>query len=173
MSYFLGIDPGASGALAFYDPLTNNLSIFDMPTYSIKGSGKTKKTVIDLHRLAGIVQNLAKETTMAAVEEVGAMPGQGVTSMFSFGYAAGVVQMAVVGSDIPMHMVRPNVWKKAMGITKDKDGARRQASRLLPKHASKWERVKDDGRAEAALLALYLARTQIAMPESSVLDEVI
>ena len=159
MRYILGVDPGLSGALAFYDPKLNELLVWDMPTHEIKVSGK-KKRVIDIYALANIVDNLAAETRIAAVEEVGAMPRQGVTSCFSFGFAAGCAQMAIAANGIALKTVRPAVWKRDMRITADKDNARREASRLLPKHAGLWTLVKHDGRAEAALLACYIAKQE-------------
>lgn len=158
MRYFLGIDPGLSGALAFFDPITNEMEVFDMPTHTIKVSKKSKR-VINLCELATIVDCRAESTKMAIIEEVGAMPGQGVTSMFSFGFSAGCVQMAVVANYISLRLVRPAIWKKVMGVKADKDGARQTASRLMPRHARHWPLVKHDGRAEAALLAYYLAQT--------------
>lgn len=156
MSYFLGIDPGLSGALAFYDPRTNQLEVFDMPTYTITSGGKQRRR-IDLHQLVRTVRIFAPHTEHAIIEEVGAMPGQGVTSMFSFGFSAGAVQMAVVASSIRFEMVTPRVWKGAMKLKTNKDESRRLASRLMPKHSELWKLVKHDGRAEAALLAYYLA----------------
>jgi len=160
MRFFLGIDPGLSGALAFFDPSANELEIFDTPTHAITVNSK-KKNLIDMHQMANIIDCRSSDVKMAAIEEVGAMPGQGVTSMFSFGFTAGATQMAVIANGVGLMLVRPAVWKKAMGVTADKDGARRIASRLMPKHSAKWTRAKDDGRAEAALIALWLARMQM------------
>lgn len=161
MKYFLGIDPGLNGALAFFDPFANTLEIIDMPKHSIKVNTKNKN-LIDMHQLANIIDVRAADTKMAVIELVGAMPGQGVTSMFGFGFTVGATQMAVIAHCISLSIVSPRTWKKAMGITADKDGARRQASRLLPKHAHLWPLIKHDGRAEAALMALWLAREQSA-----------
>lgn len=157
MRYYLGIDPGLSGALAFYNPLDGDLKVYDMPTHEIKVSGKKKRTM-DIFGLANILDPMANEIIVAAVEEVGAMPKQGVTSSFNFGFNAGCAQMAVAAYFIPLKTIRPNVWKAAMGITRDKNEARRQASRLLPKHSNLWPLVKHDGRAEAAMLAYYIAK---------------
>lgn len=157
MRFYLGIDPGLSGALAFYDPKAGELSVWDMPTHDIKVANK-KKRVLDLNALANIVDPMSQQVILAAVELVGAMPKQGVTSSFSFGFAAGCAQMVVVAYAIPLRTIRPNVWKREMRITADKNGARREASRLLPKHAGLWSLVKHDGRAEAALLAYYIAK---------------
>lgn len=157
MQYFLGIDPGLSGALAFYNPKTDELKVWDMPVHETKVAGK-KKRRLDITALANILDPLGALVIMAAVEEVGAMPKQGVSSSFNFGFSAGCAQMVVAAYFIPMQLVRPNVWKKALHVTGDKNEARRQASRLLPKHATNWPLVKHDGRAEAALLAYYLAK---------------
>lgn len=159
MKYYLGIDPGASGALAFYDPSTDTLRVWDMPTHNVRVAKKIRRK-IDIFTLANIVDELADETIIAAVEEVGAMPKQGVTSSFSFGFAAGCAQMVVAAHGIALRTPTPSVWKRDMRITSDKNGARREASRLMPKHAQKWSLVKHDGRAEAALLAYYIAKQQ-------------
>lgn len=154
MKYILGIDPGAHGALAFYDPDNNDLQVFDMPVHIITKNGK-KKTTIDLYQLGSILDIWRNDVRHAWVENVNALPGQGVTSMFNFGFAAGCAQMAVAANAIPMSLVAPAVWKRAMGLTNDKDASRRVASMLLPKHANNWPLVKHDGRAEATLLAFY------------------
>lgn len=159
MRYYLGIDPGLSGALAFYDPAADELKIWDMPTFNVKVAGKNRRA-LDITGLANIIDPLAQHVIMAAVEEVGAMPKQGVTSSFSFGFAAGCAQMAVAAYFIAMTPVRPAVWKRRMGLTANKTNTRREASRLLPKHAGLWPLVKHDGRAEAALLAYYIAKQQ-------------
>lgn len=156
-NYYLGIDPGLSGALAFYSPVGNLLSIFDMPTHEIAVNGKRKRQ-LDLHELGRIVDTMAANLAIALVEQVNAMPKQGVTSSFNFGFNAGCTQMAVVALGVPLRLVTPQKWKKEMGLSSDKDASRREASRVLPKHADLWPLVKHDGRAEAALLAYYASR---------------
>ncbi|NDC04371.1 MAG: hypothetical protein EBZ81_15760 [Betaproteobacteria bacterium] len=93
--------------------------------------------------------------TVAVVEQVNAMPGQGVSSMFSFGQAYGVVLGVLAGLSIPATAVTPAIWKKALKLNSGKDAARAKAAQLWPSHAGEFKRVKDDGRAEAALLAYY------------------
>lgn len=156
--YFLGVDPGLSGALAFYDPNTNDLIIHDMPTHQITRNGKIKRQ-LDLYQLGILIDSMANVTHSAIVEQVGALPGQGVTSMFSFGFSAGAAQAAIAAHLIPMTLVTPANWKRVMGLkTASKDASRLRASQLLPKHAHQWSRIKDDGRAEASLLAIYGAK---------------
>lgn len=156
---YLGIDPGLSGAVCFYDPATGDLDIHDMPTFQVTTNGK-KKTRLDLYQLGTLMDYKRNSIIKACVEEVAAMPGQGVSSMFAFGFAAGAIQALVAGNLIPMVLVRPAVWKRHMGLNSDKDASRRKASHIFPKHAAKWSRVKDDGRAEAALIAYYGANTK-------------
>ncbi len=158
---YMGIDPGYSGAIAFYSPTLNDLMVFDMPTFKITVNRK-KKNQIDMHQLAKIAGN-NQGVKLALVEQVNALPAQGVTSCFNFGFAAGAAQMAVVAAGFPMELITPMKWKKAMGLSKDKDASRRLASRLMPKHAHNWTRVMDDGRAEAALLAYYAANRGIKL----------
>ncbi len=93
---------------------------------------------------------------MAAFERVHAMPGQGVTSMFSFGRSAGVVEGVLVAMGLAVWPVEPARWKRDMELSKDKLEARTKASKLLPRWADQWPLVKDDGVAEAVLLACWL-----------------
>jgi crossover junction endodeoxyribonuclease RuvC len=152
--FYLGIDPGLSGAVAFYSPSQDLLEVYDMPTHTVKTNGKQRRK-IDFHQLAAIIRRCAPLTSKALLEEVNAMPGQGVTSMFSFGKAAGAAEMALAYSGVTYDLVSPVKWKRAMRVTGNKDEARRAASRLMPVHAHWWARAKDDGRAEAALIAYY------------------
>lgn len=154
--YFLGIDPGLNGALAFYSPSDGDLKIWDMPTHSVKTT-KGRKNKLDIFTLANILDDMAPLVARAIVEEVGAMPKQGVTSSFNFGFNAGCAQMVVAAFAIPLTLIRPAMWKRDMKITAEKADARRAATRLMPLHNGKWPLVKHDGRAEAALLAYYLA----------------
>lgn len=158
--YYLGVDPGLSGALAFYDPNTNDLIIHDMPVHEIVKNKKTKRQ-LDLYQLGILMDSMANVTKHAFIEAPSAMPGQGVTSSFAFGFGCGCAQMVVAANLIPMTLYAPAVWKKAMGLSSSKDEARRMASMLMPKHAKLWPLKKDDGKAESALLA-YLGAKKYA-----------
>lgn len=155
--FTLGIDPGKHGALAFYEPVSEDLRVYDMPLFKTKVAGKVKET-LDIFGLTAIVREMAAFTSRACVELVGAMPKQGVTSCFNFGFAAGAAQTAVAACSVQLVLVRPNIWKKEMRISADKESARREATQLFPMYAGLWPLVKHDGRAEAALLAYYLAK---------------
>jgi crossover junction endodeoxyribonuclease RuvC len=151
MTIYIGIDPGFSGAIAFYAPKENIVSIYDMPVYQ-NAKGKTE---INLYELHDILAPETEEPHMAIIEQVAAMRGQGVTSMFRFGQSYGATQMAVAAHKIPMQFVTPAKWKSYLGLSRDKGVSRSLASQRFPKQADLFKRVKDDGRAEAALLALY------------------
>jgi crossover junction endodeoxyribonuclease RuvC len=151
----LGIDPGAKGALAYYRAADATLvEMFDMPTYLVRINGSNKSR-IDTHALAGVVREWKDRTAFAVIESVSSLPKQGVASTFAFGQAFMAVEMACAAMEVPYHMVTPAVWKRVMQVTGDKDEARRAASRLIPSASKTWPLVKHDGRAEAALLAVY------------------
>jgi crossover junction endodeoxyribonuclease RuvC len=151
---YMGVDPGLSGAVAVFDPARQHLTLLDMPVHSIRvGRGKRKQ--IDLGELARFVDVYAADVAKATIESVHAMPKQGVSSSFSFGFAAGVVQGVIAAHFIPVQLVTPAVWKRALGLTSDKDASRQLAGRVFARQGDLFRRKKDDGRAEAALLARY------------------
>jgi len=93
---------------------------------------------------------------MIVIEDIAARPGQGVTSMFSFGRTLGFAHGIAAAAEAPIHFVTPTVWKGKLGLlNSDKGASREKARTLFPASAHAFERVKDDGRAEAALLAYY------------------
>lgn len=164
MSKILAIDPGLSGAVAVYWPATGAVQIHDMPTVQA-GKGKTSKRIIDIQALARIIDDLNKDAiTHCYLEQVGTRPGEGAVGAFSFGEGVGIIRGILAANFIPVTRIAPSVWKKALGVPAAKDGARARASELLPRHAGQWARVKDDGRAEAAMLGIYGAR-QLAIQE--------
>lgn len=165
MKVFLGIDPGLSGALAWVGiPDQPNADLIlldatDMPTVSVV-SGKSKKQALNLPALADLMQHPAIPTPSGVwIEEVHAMPGQGVTSMFRFGHAAGAAAGVAAGLGLPTHYVRPTVWQRPFGIRGgEKDKSRLIASQLYPGRADLFKRKKDNGRSDAALIATHAAR---------------
>ena len=117
-----------------------------------------KKRQIDLYALARFIDEHSQNISKAWIENPSAMPGQGSTSMFSFGFSCGVAQMVIAANFIPVGLVHPATWKKAMGLSKDKDSSRLKASQMAPHLAHNWSRSKDDGRAEAFLLCRFGAK---------------
>lgn len=158
MTIFVGIDPGLSGAIARLDSASGEVRIEDVPTFEVKRNGKAKRE-IDYHSLARILDDMAKEPgTRIVIEGVGAMPGQGVSSVFAFGKAFGVLIGVSAATFCPIDFVSPAKWKRDMGVTASKDGSRAKASMMFPRYSELWRRAKDDGRAEALLIALYASR---------------
>ena len=154
---YLGIDPGLSGALAVLDKDGEIIDIFDMPTLEVI-SGTSKKQRVNPHGIVSELSLFKDAPIQAIIEQVNAMPGQGVTSMFSFGRSLGILEGVLAGIQIPYTLVTPAVWKRKIQVNACKDGARELAMRTWPSKADLFKRKKDDGRAEAALLALYLHR---------------
>lgn len=144
----IGIDPGFSGAIAIFRPEDRALNIYDMPV-SPGPKGKTEL----LH--GALFDALDVPPCDVWVEQVGAMPGQGVSSMFRFGQTVGAIHMAVAARGHSLRLVTPAKWKAHFRLSKDKGAARGLAAQRFPAHARNFARVKDDGRAEAALIALY------------------
>ena len=157
----VGIDPGLNGALALYDPASGSLDVRDMPTLVLPKASGGKRTELDLYALARIVDEWSPQPLRAFIEQVGPTPQMGVTSSFSFGGSFWAVRMAVAAHFIPTEMVSPQVWKRALNVKAGagkSDAVRARASALLPEHSGRWLRSKDEGRAEAAMIALYGAR---------------
>lgn len=145
----LGIDPGLEGALAFLDPIGGTLEIHDMPTFAVT---KTKrKEYVDLWAVRDLVRGRAIVHTY--LEEVTASPQMGVVSAFSFGGGYFGVQGVLIASDTPLTTVRPGIWKTRMRAPADKKQSVARAKALFPRCTEIIG--KKDGRAEAAMLALF------------------
>jgi crossover junction endodeoxyribonuclease RuvC len=148
MTVIMGIDPGISGAIAFYFPVApERIAVDDVPV----AGGE-----INVHELARLIR--VHRPTLAVIERVSAMSGQGVTSMFNFGRSYGDVRGTIGAMEVPLHFVTPQKWKKHFGLSSDKDESRLRAIRLFPAVADSFNLKKHDGRAEAALIALYGAQ---------------
>lgn len=161
----LGADPGFTGAIAFLDPGTMELQVHDMPVVA-ETKGKVIINLMGLGMLLapGSQHNQPKDGRfMAVIEKVHAMPKQGGSSTFRFGEGYGALQMACAGHGYEMRYVTPHVWKKHFKLNSDGNASRGLATQRFPANAGDFLRVKDHGRAEAALIALYgaevLART--------------
>ena len=146
----VGIDPGASGAIALFDTDFGSLQIVDTPTAIVK-SGRSERTRIVPSLFAQALENLRAEH--AFIELVGAMPKQGLSSTFTFGHTAGVAEGILAALRIPYARLLPQEWQKLARVSGGKDGARMRAAQLFPAYATKFARVKDDGRADASCIA--------------------
>jgi crossover junction endodeoxyribonuclease RuvC len=155
----IGIDPGAAGAIAWVRD-GRLVTVQDMPTMldsGGKGKSAALKRRVDGVALARLLRDCGP-IDMLYLERATAMPGQGVVSMFAFGVAYGAVLGVAGALQIPVTIITASQWKAAMHCAADKRLARLRATQLMPYAAEHWSRVRDHGRAEAALIALYGSR---------------
>jgi crossover junction endodeoxyribonuclease RuvC len=176
---FAFVDPGLSGAIAVVDTESGEARVFDMPTTPAnvsvlpprpsneraKSKKKSKvrkpvKRMVDPHALGDLLRT--EQPSRVVVERVGAMPGQGVTSMFNFGKGFGTVLGVAGGLGIPVELVSPAVWKSGLGlIGTSKDRSREEAAKLYPSLAGSLVLKKHDGRAEALLIGRHFLLAQL------------
>jgi len=161
-TYIMGIDPGISGAIALYDPQTRELIVHDIPTVAAsRGAGGAKD--IDGYALGMLIDSLKPHINRCIIEKVGGIGKQSAAKSFQFGLNTGVIHGIIYSNLIPLSFVTPQVWKAyfnlkrkpAMSDSAYKSLSRSKASALLSQHAHYWAMAKHDGRAEAALIALY------------------
>lgn len=146
MAITIGIDPGMTGAIALVDENASLIDVYDMPV--VGGQ-------VSAHLLDDLEVWDRFDFGPVILEDVHAMPKQGVTSSFGFGRSKGVVEGVFAAYRRPINYVSPQRWKKALGLNGDKGASRRRAIELWPDKAAMFARVKDDGRAEAALIAYW------------------
>lgn len=143
----LGLDPGLKGAITLIDVEKSIFYTESLPFFELTKT-KTKK-FIDSNKLSLIIKSLGL-INYSFMEQVGATPQMGVTSAFSFGEGYGKCQGVLAAFDVPLTLVPPQVWKKALSVPKDKQEAIARANQLIP-----GADLKKDGQAEASLIALY------------------
>lgn len=145
---FIGIDPGKSGGIAYIDTQDN-----------ISGTMPYSDTeLINLCRDASHDWN---KEVVCCLEKVGAMPGQGVVSMFSFGQSVGYIKGVLESFRIPYQEITPQKWKREFGLTSDKAKSAEVCRKLFPDVsllASPRCKKPHDGMAEALLMAEYARR---------------
>ena len=152
MTKILAIDPGLSGAGAVLDTKDGELLVWDMPVFVLKRNRKNKRE-IDHHGLVRLIREHGPYD-VAVLEKVASAPNQGVSSVFAFGRATGIVVGVLACEGVVFEEVAPGEWKRRMKLTgRGKDGSRALATQLRPMDAELFARVKDDGRAEAFLMA--------------------
>jgi len=156
----IGVDPGISGAISVIEN-KKILEVYDTPTMI---EGKKNKRQINGAQVSNIIKerlNSNKEVVVV-VENVNAMPGQGVTSMFNFGQSFGVIKGICAALSLPIYFVRPTKWKKHFNLIKtNKDASRTKVIEAYPEISNKLHRKKDSNRADAILIALYFNDTQL------------
>jgi len=159
----IGMDPGVHGAIAVLSAEGNLLSVVDMPIFEIKKMVRGKETTrrkVNVHGVGSILREAGQ--SRAVIEDVNAMPNDGAMQAFIFGFSAGALHGAVGALNLQLATVRPQPWKKHFGLSADKNAARQVATRRWPEFADQFKRVKDAGRAEAALIGLHSIETSNA-----------
>ncbi len=157
----IGIDPGISGSICFLDD-GKILDVIEMPTMI---DGKKNKRQVNgsqiYNEISRRIQNIEKQQNVKVViEQVSAMPGQGVTSMFNFGQSFGILKGICSAMQLPMYFVRPAKWKKYFNlINSEKDASRTRAIEIFPYFSSKLSKKKDSNKADAILIASFYYET--------------
>ena len=156
----IGIDPGISGSICFFED-GKILEVIEMPTMT-EGK-KNKKQVNGSQIYNEILKRINKHQNhdvRVIVEQVSAMPGQGVTSMFNFGQSFGILKGICSAMQLPMYFVRPAKWKKYFGlINSEKDASRTKAIEIFPYFSSQLSKKKDSNKADAILIASFYYET--------------
>ena len=156
----LGIDPGLSGAIAVMED-NKVLNLFDIPVMS---EGKKNKRQLNSALLVSLLKEniVSHEEVAVVVEQVNAMPGQGVTSMFNFGQTFGAIKGVCAALDLPIFFVRPSKWKKHFElINSSKDSSRTKAIEMYPKLSNQLTKKKDVNKSDAILIARYYSETRL------------
>jgi len=155
-----GVDPGLAGAVAVYDTSTEDVRAFDLPTHEVKVRSAVRRRA-DVPGTLTLMSMIAMvfEPVVVIIENPGGLPRQSAAAAFTFGYVCGIVHAGVAAAGLRSHLVAPATWKQKMGLKHcDKRTSLIKASQWLPAGADQWPLKKHDGRAEAALLALYGSR---------------
>jgi Crossover junction endodeoxyribonuclease RuvC. len=156
----IGIDPGLSGAIAILKD-SKVLNLFDMPVMS---EGKKNKRQLNSAQLVNIIkENTDKNDEIAVVvEQVNAMPGQGVTSMFNFGQTFGAIKGVCAALNLSIFFVRPSKWKKHFElINSSKDSSRTKVIEMYPSLSNQLSKKKDVNKSDAILIARFFSETRL------------
>ena len=156
----IGIDPGISGSICFLeDGIIND--VLEMPTMT---EGKKNKKQVNgsqiFNEISFRINTYEKKNIKVVIEQVSAMPGQGVTSMFNFGQSFGILKGICSAMQLPIYFVRPAKWKKYFNlINSEKDASRTRAIEIFPYFSSNLSKKKDSNKADAILIASYFHET--------------
>jgi crossover junction endodeoxyribonuclease RuvC len=156
----IGIDPGISGSICFFED-GKILDVVEMPTMT---EGKKNKRQVNgsqvYNEISKRIKQVDKKEIKVIIEQVSAMPGQGVTSMFNFGQSYGILKGICSAMQLPMYFVRPAKWKKYFSlINSEKDASRTKAIEIFPYFSINLSKKKDSNKADAILLASYYYET--------------
>ncbi len=156
----IGIDPGISGSICFFED-GKIIDVIEMPTMT---EGKKNKKQVNgsqiYNEILKRINKLPKKNIRVIVEQVSAMPGQGVTSMFNFGQSYGILKGICSAMQLPIYFVRPAKWKKYFNlINSEKDASRTRAIEIFPYFSSELSKKKDSNKADAILIASFYYET--------------
>ena len=156
----IGIDPGISGSICFLKD-GKIFDVIEMPTMT---DGKKNKRQVNgsqiYNEILKRINKFEKQEIRVVIEQVSAMPGQGVTSMFNFGQSFGILKGLCSAMQLPMYFVRPAKWKKYFNlINSEKDASRTRAIEIFPYFSSQLSRKKDSNKADAILIASFYYET--------------
>ncbi len=156
----IGIDPGISGSLCFF----NDGKIIDLVEMPSMAEGKKNKKQVNAaqiyNEIYARIKNFEKKNIKVVIEQVSAMPGQGVTSMFNFGQSFGVLKGICSAMQLPMYFVRPAKWKKYYNlINSKKDASRTKVIEIFPYISTQLSKKKDSNKADAILIASFFYET--------------
>ena len=152
----IGIDPGITGSICFFQD-GKIIDVIEMPNMT---EGKKNKKQVNgaqvFYEISLRIKGVKKEDIKVVIEQVSAMPGQGVTSMFNFGQSFGILKGICSAMQLPMYFVRPTKWKKYFNlINSEKDASRTKAIEVFPYFSSELSRKKDSNKADAILIASF------------------
>ena len=156
----IGIDPGISGSICFFED-GKIIEVVEMPTMT---EGKKNKKQVNgsqiYNEISKRIKNFDKKDIKVIIEQVSAMPGQGVTSMFNFGQSYGILKGICAAMQLSMYLVRPAKWKKYFNlINSEKDASRTKAIEIFPYFSSNLSKKKDSNKADAILIASFYYET--------------
>jgi len=156
----IGIDPGISGSICFLQD-GKILDVVEMPTMA---EGKKNKKQVNgsqiYNEITKIINTTQDNEVRVVIEQVSAMPGQGVTSMFNFGQSFGILKGICSAMQIPIYFVRPAKWKKYFNlINSEKDASRTRAIEIFPYFSTQLSKKKDSNKADAILIASFYYET--------------
>ena len=156
----IGIDPGISGSICFLED-GKIIDVIEMPTMA---EGKKNKRQVNgsqiFNEISKRIYKDSNQDIRVVIEQVSAMPGQGVTSMFNFGQSFGTLKGICSAMQLPMYFIRPAKWKKYFGlINSEKDASRTKAIEIFPYFSSELSKKKDSNKADAILIASFYHET--------------
>ena len=156
----IGIDPGITGSICFFQD-GKIIDVIEMPNMP---EGKKNKKQVNgaqiFNEISERIKKIDKRDIKIVIEQVSAMPGQGVTSMFNFGQSYGILKGICSAMQLPMYFVRPAKWKKYFNlINSEKDASRTRAIEIFPYFSSQLSRKKDSNKADAILIASFYYET--------------